>query len=133
MAFVGKAKLVGNLLNGHVTAGNALFYKLGTQVVNIVAVGHAKVALKVGAKVALGNIKMGGNGLYLNGLGRVYVLVYVGNDLLVVKVAALCRQFHALYRLLYEPEYREDLVKHYGRHRNILTAVVGRDVAYRIL
>ena len=133
MAFVSKAKLVGNLFNWHIAAGNALFYKLGTQVVDVVAVGHAKVALKVGAKVALGNIKMGGNGLYLNGFGRVYVLVYVGNDLFIVKVAALCRQFHTLYRLLYESEYREDLVKHYRRHRNVLSAVVGRDVAHRIL
>ena len=43
MAFIGKAKFVGYLLYGDITRRNAFFDKLGTQVINVIAVRQLKI------------------------------------------------------------------------------------------
>src|SRR5690606_35052796 len=105
MAFISKSKLVSNLLYGDVLSGNAFFYKLHLKVVNIITIAYIKISFKISAEIGRGDIEIIGNGFYLHLFWLINILMYIRDNLVVIKGAASYRKFHAFHGF---PDKAED-------------------------
>lgn len=104
MAFIRKAKLMRDLLDGHLVMGDAFFDQFGSKIMNVVPIADGKNLLKIGTEIRFCNIKVCSNSLHLYLLRIVNILMDKTHNIFSIQSSTGERMVDAFHGFFDESE-----------------------------